>query len=367
MLKARFAVVIVLSCLGAFCNPEVLAQSRTVLFDEQRDPRGAVDVTVCSQNLFNFGNLKNAKKRIRGLTAEKLREKREALAKRFLKAECDIIAFQEALGKAGKGLEEGMDELVDTLRRVTGRRFSYILGDGEDRYMHVGYLYAEPKISLVEYSSFRKIELPRLVEEDRPQLFSRAPLEATFSVSDGENKSITLINIHFKSKSRGDLDPAQLDWETTRMQMSEVVRRVIINKHKKYLSDGEPVLMVLGDRNSHFDSASALILEGRLSLNDFKRESACRLSQSGVPLCEAGSGKAQLLFSVLTRDPQVKQVEGTHRFKKSLSWLDDILLPSSSLRYAVENPAREGDFSSGVVFEPKGASDHALVWVKLNW
>lgn len=366
-MKARFGSTIILVCLWTLCVSEVFGQSRTVLSDPERDPRGPVDVTVCSQNLFNFGNLKNAKKRIKGLTGEKLREKREALAKRFLKADCDIIAFQEALGKAGKGLEEGMDQLVATLKKVTGRSFKYILGDGEDRYMHVGYLYSDAKISLVEYSSFRKIELPKLIEEDRPQLFSRAPLEATFTLNDGENKSITLINIHFKSKSKGDLDPAQLDWETTRMQMSEVVRRVLANKHKKSLIDGEPILMVLGDRNSHFDSASALILEGRLALKDFKQEGACRLSKSGVPLCEAGTGKAQLLFSVLTRDPQVRQLEGTHRFKKSYSWLDDILLPSASLRYAIENPAREGDFSSGVVFEPKGASDHALVWVKLNW
>jgi hypothetical protein len=73
------------------------------------------------------------------------------------------------------------------------------------------------------------------------------------------------------------------------------------------------------------------------------------------------------LFSVLTSNPATKGLPGTFTFKDEYSWLDDILLPAESLPFAWETAVSEGRYSSGVMYTPKDASDHALVWVKLNW
>jgi hypothetical protein len=127
------------------------------------------------------------------------------------------------------------------------------------------------------------------------------------------------------------------------------------------------VLIVLGDRNSNFDTASARILEGTLALKHFQEEGGCRLSKRGVPLCKQGTALPQRLFSVLLGDPQTKLQPGTFRFKKEYSWLDDILMPLESLRYTWRSFDNSESYDCGVVNEPGLASDHALVYVKLNW
>jgi hypothetical protein len=47
--------------------------------------------------------------------------------------------------------------------------------------------------------------------------------------------------------------------------------------------------------------------------------------------------------------------------------LDDILMPAESLPFAWDEAATEGVFDSGVVYEESDASDHAMVYVRLNW
>jgi endonuclease/exonuclease/phosphatase family metal-dependent hydrolase len=344
----------------------VEAQSRGVLSSVPLDARGAHEVTICSQNLHNYGIFKDVKRQVDGMNQAKLRKQTLALAARFEKAQCDIIAFQELLGKPGMGLEKGLNQLQKELQK-DGRKYDFVYGDGEDKYTRVGYLYATNVASEVKRTSYRRVELPRFVPEDRPQSFGRAPLEVEFLIKGDKQKRITLVNIHFKSQAGSQGDPAQLDWETVRIQMAEAVRRVLNAKVKQNALQPFPIIIVLGDRNSHFNSASALVLQGRLNLKDFEHKGPCRLSSKAVPLCKGQPGRAQQFTSVLTTDPQTKLVPGTHYFKNEASWLDDILLSSNALKYAWSKAAREGDYDSGVIMDPKEASDHALTYVRLNW
>jgi hypothetical protein len=215
------------------------------------------------------------------------------------------------------------------------------------------------------------VELPKLDPKQRQRLFARGPFELQLQVQSADetySKKITLVNFHFKSQStRGGLDPAGLHFEPYRMEMSEALRRIVEVRHADSLKNGETVLLLLGDRNSHRDSASARILEGTLRLSDFKNDGACRLSSRGTPLCRPGTGRPQELFSVLTTNPLTRGLKGTIRYDGVYSWIDDILLPAESLPFAWETPDVEGQYSSGVVYEPENASDHALIWVSLNW
>jgi hypothetical protein len=195
-------------------------------------------------------------------------------------------------------------------------------------------------------------------------------LEAQFSIKPlqgSASKTIGLINFHFKSRRGGSGDPAELEWETYRMQMAEAVRRIAESRYAASFGSGEMLFAVLGDRNSHFDTATGRILEGTLVLRNFQEGGTCRLSKRGVPLCQGESILPQKLFSPLIGDPQTKSQPGTHHFKGEYSWLDDILMPAESLRFAWAEFDSAGDYNSGVVYEPGSASDHALVWVRLNW
>jgi len=42
-------------------------------------------------------------------------------------------------------------------------------------------------------------------------------------------------------------------------------------------------------------------------------------------------------------------------------------MPAESLSYAWLTPTSEGRYDAGLISEPADASDHALLWARLNW
>ncbi len=334
------------------------------------DPRGEPELIICSQNLENYGSFQDSKMRNPSLSQESYREKERAIAQRIASKSCDVVAVQEVLGKDDETALAALNRLAGELRRVTNRIYDTRVGPTLDRMSHVGFLVAKDRAEIANTLSYAKVELPKVVPDEKPRLFIRAPYEVQLSVrsrGEGNPRSVSLINFHFKSRRGGGGDPAELEWETYRMAMAEAIRRIAELRHARSLASGETILVLLGDRNSNFDCASAKILEGSLVLKSFLEGGSCRLSKRGVPLCQAGSTRAQKFFSVLTGDPQASRIPGTQQYKEEYSWLDDILLPQESLRYAWERFDSNGDYNSGVVNSLAKASDHGMVWVKLNW
>ncbi|MDC0357716.1 hypothetical protein OAO01_02795 [Oligoflexia bacterium] len=362
---------IVLIIIALCSAPIVLfAQTRSNIIETNLDPRGKAELVVCSQNLQNYGLLNSVKRRVRKTTEDSLMAKELDLVKRFTSQACDVIAVQELLASNPEAGKRALGRLAKLLQIRTNRIFETRVSPSNDKILRLGYLVATDRADILSTLSYARIELPKLSEKQRPRLFTRGPFEMQLKVKPRDNsfvKVVTLVNMHFKSKRSTTYDPIGLEWETYRMEMAEALRRVVLNRHEHTFGSGETVLLVLGDRNSHFDAASARILEGVIRLRHFQKEGICRLSRRGVPLCQGGNALPQYLFSVLTTDQQTKLQPGTYRFNDIYSWLDDILMPAQSLPFAAANYGKEGDYSSGVVYKPMGASDHAMVWVRLNW
>jgi hypothetical protein len=335
------------------------------------DPRGAPELTLCSQNLNNLGDLSLTRQRLDlSMTAAGFAKKLNGLAARMIAGRCDVIAVQELLGRNDKAAKENIDRLAQALHSKTGRFFETLLGNTNDPLSRVGYLIAVDRAEVLAQVSYNRIELPKILPKERPRYFLRGPLEVQLSVRgrDGtQSKIVTVVNFHLKSKGGKERDPAELEWETYRMQMAEAVRRVVESRHERAFASGETLLAVVGDRNSNFDAASNEILSGSLTLDDFKLKGGCRLSKRGIAFCEKSKHRALRLFSVLTNDPQLKNLTGTFHFRDVYSWLDDILVPQETLRFAWDDFSREGDYSSFVINEPEGVSDHSLVGVAFNW
>ena len=331
--------------------------------NEEIDNRGKPELVVCTQNLQNYGCVNCRSREVGG--------KEVALVKRFLSAGCDVIAVQELLGKTEEEAKQNLMFLGRALAARSGRSYEAVVGESNDSRIRQGYLVALDRAEVVNKVSYAKAELPKIAENQKQRFFSRGPLELQVRVlafDDSQPKLVTLVNFHFKSQStKGGSDPSGLQFEPYRMEMAEALRRIVSARHKQSLGSGETVLVLLGDRNSHFDTASARIMEGALFLSDFQGTAACRLSKRGLPLCLGGTARRQRYFSVLTGDPQAKRLPGTIRYGDVFSWFDDIVLPAESLPFAWQHYAKAGDYSSGVIYEPKTASDHALVWLRLNW
>ncbi|MEY4667985.1 MAG: Endonuclease/Exonuclease/phosphatase family [Pseudomonadota bacterium] len=341
---------------------------RTPLAGE--DPRGPSDLTACSQNLKMYGTFNTLKVRNPAYTRQEHAEKIAALVERFDAVNCDVIALQEVMGEKEADAKTALDELAVALGKKDNRVFSSRVAPPGEGGMTLGFLVANDRASILNATSYAKVELPKLAEKQRPRLFLRTPMELQISVpsrNDQELKTISLVNLHFKSKRGAASDPTGLEWETYRMEMAEALRRIIDHRHKQAFASSDSLLLVMGDRNGNYDVASARILEGSLVLQQFRTDGACRLSKRGVPICKTGTNLPQRLFSVFARNERVHSLPGTFSFEGEYSWLDDILMPAESLPFAWKSAYSEGEYDSGVVYAPKSASDHALVYVKLNW
>ena len=346
------------------------AQSRTNTLNPGEDPRGKPELTLCSQNLENYGLPEVAMRRDSSLGMADFEAKENAIVRRIVKTGCDVIAVQEVLGSDEEQAKAGLKRLATALRARTNRTFDIKVSLSNDQISRVGFLVAKDRAEIANAVSYARVELPKISEKQKPRFFARGPLEVQLLVKPREGsapKTVTLVTFHFKSKAGGKDDPARLEWETYRMEMAEALRRIVDNRHAQSYAQGDTILALLGDRNSNFDVASAKILEGQLALSQFQEEGVCRLSKRGVALCQAGAALPQRLFSVLTTDPIIGKQAGTHTYKGQYSWLDDIIMPHASLPFAWKDFASEGEYDAGVVYEPKEASDHALTYVRLNW
>ncbi len=334
------------------------------------DPRGPSDLTVCSQNLKMYGTFSTLKARNPAYTRQEHVAKIAALVERFDAVNCDVISLQEVMGAKEADAKTALDELAAQLGKKDNRIFSTRVAPPADGGMTLGFLVANDRATILNAVSYSKVELPKLTEKQRPRLFLRTPMELQISVpsrNGQELKTISIINFHFKSKRGAASDPTGLEWETYRMEMAEALRRIIDHRHRQAFASSDSLLLVMGDRNGNYDVASARILEGSLVLQEFRAKGGCRLSKRGVPICKIGTSFPQRLFSVFARNERVHSLPGTFSYEGEYSWLDDILMPAESLPFAWRSPYREGEYDSGVVYAPKSASDHALVYVKLNW
>ncbi len=369
MRRVRIALILIFSML--VLNPAQLsAQTRTNILDPNTDSRGEPELTICSQNLANYGSFSDVRARVPTITEDLYEEKEIALLDRFERTRCDVIALQEIISPSELAAKAVMQKLVNLMKRRTNRAFDFAYGNSNDPTLRNGFLVAKDRATIETKASYEQVELPKLTEEQKTRLFSRGPFEVQLTVKGrggSASKTVSIITFHFKSKGGKGRDPAELEFETYRMEMAEALRRLAYARYRDAFTSGKTLLVLLGDRNSHFDTASAKILEGSLNLKDFQKDGACRLSKRGVPLCKAGNATPPKLFSVLTGDPQTKLLTGTFKYKDEYSWLDEILMPVPSLDYARMNVLEEGDYDSGVVSQPEAASDHSMVYVRLNW
>lgn len=322
---------------------------------------------VCSQNLENYGEIPDIQERTKNFRIGDLRAKEEALVQRFLAAKCDVIAVQEILAKDKDKIKKRekarnvLKKLAWLLSSSSKREFDIRVGKSNDEQLSLGFIFAKDKVSSVDTRSYDNIDLPKLSEGQKQRRFTRGPFEIQLQVN---GKKIVLVNFHFKSRSsRGSYDYSGLGFEPLRMEMAEGLKTQILEKYLQQAEKDKIILLMMGDRNSDYNSAAASILRGERSLNRFSKYGDCQVSKEGRPLCQDRRIDSPKYVSVLLNNSALRRVGGTFRYKRNFVWLDDIMMPAPSLKYAGDKITQ---YNSGVIDHYANASDHALVWVKLQ-
>jgi endonuclease/exonuclease/phosphatase family metal-dependent hydrolase len=329
-----------------------ISSTRSPIFSTRAPER----LTICSQNLANYGLPEEVAQRVTSKKGFPLEEREKLLVKRFQEAGCQIIAVQEVVGRTAESARAGLNRLAEILSEMSGKQFVPILGGANKGDVRIGFLVATENLIVERVVSYAGALLPPLEKGEQFQRLSRGPL--VLQVRWGKQR-LTLVAIHLKSKYGGGRDPYRLQFEMLRMQMAEHLR-ILVEAHfaENLLRDDEWVI-ILGDRNSRQESASNRILKGEQSLVDFRGNGSCIVSKAGESVCVGGVAEREPRFdSLLSKRFLEGKPSGTYKFGAHFEWIDDILVNRWSLIQALmrgETPR------SRVVAEPKGASDHALV------
>ncbi len=306
-------------------------------------PLQAEQLTLCSQNLKLFGSEKHFKSAARA----------KKIAARISSANCDIVALQELMGENENNGEKNLDILLDTLNREYRGVFTSGLLATKTSNMQTPIIYDQKRFKLLKKDKITTEELPKLSKRERPRKFQREPI--LYRLLDLKSRgTFVVINFHSKAKVFAGRDPSGTSWETYRMQMAEQLRQVV----EAITANSSEPIFVVGDLNADPLSSSIDILTGKRKLRDF--ELNCVLSKSLKSWCSIPEEKHQTLIAVTEFVDKKTLEKGTYVYKGKTSWIDQIFV-----NYEHSNILKIAD--TGVVWEPKDASDHALIYIKTNF
>lgn len=312
---------------------------------------------ICSQNLKRYG-------------IEKMpTEKTIALVQGFIRVGCEIIAVQELRADNLEQSRLVLQQLSSELLLQSDRAYEVFSGKSNDRYLKLGFLVAKDRLYSANIFSYSDELLPKFLLHQPQRLFVRGPLELELQILNRDTrqiKSLVLVNFHLKSRHNFPRDPAGLSWESYRMEAAAGLRKIVSARQARNLQNNINPVLLLGDRNSERESASAKILNGSLELRDLFSGRLCKISKEGIPHCVKPAYRDAQFFSVLDYNPFLPDSPGTFKRGSADLWIDDILLAVSFLRTGSET-VRGRRVVSGVYQVSPVASDHNLIYAFLDW
>ncbi len=322
--------------------------------------RGEPELRVCTQNLHNFGEPNDKKKRRAVKQSTALRH----LIERIKEARCDVIAAQEVYGETKREAQGNIEKASKALS-TNGRNYIGIVGDTRDGRIRNGFIYETSIGEVLKIKSFARRSVPKLQPLGPVRYFARGPLLLRLQVPSQEGaRVVSLFSIHFKSKANSWKDPTKTKFETLRMEMAEEMRELVQEEQQEIGKEG--VVLVLGDRNSGINSATANILEGENLLEDFLSAN-CSLTRELEPKClKQVKRSLQLQGIVEARFGKLitKNLLGSYRYKSKYYLLDEILISSDNF-WMVRD--KKGEVVAGMVGKFGRGSDHMLLFTDLNW
>lgn len=300
-------------------------------------------LTFCSQNLFNFSS-KDSKisQSSQGLD----------LSLRFESQLCDLVALQEVIGNDKKSATQTMEKLLRFINK-NGRKYQYIISNGSDPRITLGYLYDSSKFELVDSEELSG-EMPKLNLVSRGRRYIRNPLMIKLRSSLYGKGYFYVLNFHFKSKFDGWKDHTKTNFELSRMQMAEGIRQFFSQKLKK--SDASDIFIMMGDRNTDQYAVSSKLLSGELLMSDFRDKNGCKIANNLSADCKVYPKNLKIFHPLLESENQKSNY--TYRFKKKKELIDEIYLDVNSRNKHL--------YEYGVEHSYPNASDHSMIYLRVK-
>ena len=318
--------------------------------EEQNVPLKTVDqkIVFCSQNLNNLA-----------ASQKGFQKKLGQLTKRFISADCDLIALQEVSGQNKIRAERNLSLLSAELNKRSDKVFRGYVGDSNDQRIRNGFLAANTLGKVFRLETYADKPVTRLNPRGPSLRFTRGPLSLEFEPIPGLR--VTAFSMHLKSKAGAWKDRTKTRFELLRMAMANSLRKLALSRIGK-----RSLVVILGDRNSEPESASAGILEGELNLADFRVGAACQLTEQLEASC-SGLSEREPVFSPLLASQYEKvqrlQYTASYRYRGRLEIIDEILVPVEQVQAFRDS---KGDLRVGTEGTFGRGSDHKLIWAELD-
>lgn len=357
----------------------------------RRDPRGEVELRVCSVNTENLGLKVEVSRVLRGKLAKGTKRRETEIVSQLAQAGCEVVAVQAVLGHDVVAAKAGLMRLAELLQVQTSFAWDAFLGDTNHKFVRSGFLVAKkPGIEVVSTKNYTDTLLPRF-ETFQLEKFLRAPFEIALRVKRKGvsqeivyDKEVIIMNIDFQDALR----PAKEEPEAAKMQMAEAVRQLAVYRQHDFDPDLMPIYLVVGNRASGRYSPTTEVLEGGIQLTDFKSDGKCRLDGKNPfqYTCaeRVALGKALLALvatSTTLQEEAQKIVQRQMRqsvqipteqqqllkVSQDQSRLTDIYVFQGDLPSVSRHPMVSSQFAVGEVPVKYLAKGNPLLWVDLNW
>ena len=355
----------------------------------------ADEVTVCTQNLWNYGlpevvqKLRRRADRIASIRASLARQE-QALAARL--SGCDIIAFQELLGEDDHQARAALDRLGAVLEERTGHLYRGRMADTRDVIRNGFLLRTDAALTEVSFdgrhSSDRLPSIPAF-----PQVsWDRGPAELVVELRQnvpvrgrddrgvpGAHKAqstreaerapvaarlrLRVVTAHLKSKSarEGSDDPDGEHWERRRVVQAGAILDLARRRQRERPAE---LLFVVGDINCDRGSAARAVLTGEIDPATLLSPHDC-IGSEGQVECELPH-RSRVLLDLADRDPDLRG-RGSYRFGGREELIDGIFASPRAASLARKPGAAPDDYDVELAGRLYEGSDHRLLRVTLRY
>lgn len=341
----------------------------------RQDPRGEVELRVCSLNTENFGLKVEVSRVLRGKAAKGTKRRESAIVRQIAQSGCDVVALQALIGHDVVSAKAGLVSLAELLQKQTSITWETFLGDTNHKFARSGFLVAKKTgIEVISTKNYTDTLLPRF-EAFQLEKFLRAPFEIALRVKRKGvsqeivyDKEVIIMNIDFQDALR----PAKQESEAAKMQMAEAVRQLAVYRQHDFDPDLMPIYLVLGNRASGRYRPATEILEGGIQLTDFKSDGKCRFDEQnpfGYTCAERVSfGKVLVgLLATSTSLLSPTEQQQLQKVNQDQSRITDIYVFQGDLPAVSRGPIVSSQFAVGQFPVKYLAKENPLVWVDVNW
>lgn len=363
------------------------------------DPRGDVDIRICSINLNGYATRAMRKKFFGKIDLAFLKGIESTVSQAVKRADCDVVAVQGIVAEDYVTGKKAIKRLAERVAKRSGARWTAFSGDPSRRREVLGFLVNGERVEIVGLRAYRDVELLAYVS-GKAEMDAAYPLQLTVRTIGESWRRVSVLN--FDLRKLGDVVDERIEYN--RIQMAEAIRELAkfaLADQRAYDqrvkgAEQEPIFLVVGDLGVERHNPVHWVLRGRLKLNSFGKSGPCILTTEKVKnkkrvgyKCESatqpGTWQAEELFELLSDDegPSSKKVsrivDGEQRWFKlkptkaryltyEQHTLDvGVFLTQNNLALARKEISGQRWYDVGFEKVKNKLLKSPLVWIGLNW